>query len=143
MGTHLSLLVRKRPREGVPESASSQDGCSSPSLAASPPSSLSHLLLSLRYRSSSPSRAGSKVCRCVLEDERTRHIYGCHAHVYEAKDENKNHGVALAWRIDDSAAPLSTLSLLSLCRVANSSHKKVLVTTQNGEAVLLTYTAAL
>ncbi|CBZ29026.1 conserved hypothetical protein [Leishmania mexicana MHOM/GT/2001/U1103] len=143
MGTYLSLLVRKRPREDESDDRSSAAGCSASNAASLPPSSLSRLLLSLRYRCASPSRIGSEVCRCVSEDEATRRVYGCHAHVYETDTVDGSHGVALAWRVDEFASPLSALSLLSLCRVANSCRKKTLVTTTKGEAVVLAYTAAL
>ncbi|AYU81150.1 hypothetical protein CGC20_6105 [Leishmania donovani] len=143
MGTYLSLLVRKRPREDGSDDASSAAGCSASHAASLPPSSLSHLLRSLRYRCASPSRIGSEVCRSVAEDEATRRTYGCHAHVYETDTVDGSHGVALAWRVDEFASPLSALSLLSLCRVANSCRKKTLVTTPKGEAVVLAYAAAL
>ncbi|GET90958.1 hypothetical protein, conserved [Leishmania tarentolae] len=143
MGTYLSLLMRKRPREDAPDDASSAGGCNACDVASLPPSSLSRLLLNLRYSCASPSRIGLEVCRSITEDEATRLTYGCHAHVYEADTLDESHGVALAWRVDESASPLSALSLLSLCRVANSCRKKTLVTTPNGEAVVLAYTATL
>ncbi|KAG5472949.1 hypothetical protein LSCM4_02275 [Leishmania orientalis] len=142
MGTYLSFPLRKRRRKDSDDS-SSAESVSASEAASCPPSSLSRLLLSLRYRCASPSRAGSDVCRCIAEDVATRRTYGCHAHVYETSTADESHGVALAWRVDELVAPLSTLSLLSLCRVANSCRKKTLVTTPNGKAVVLTYTAAL
>ncbi|AIO00564.1 hypothetical protein LPMP_303420 [Leishmania panamensis] len=143
MGTYLSLLVHKRPRECVSSDSSIADDCSASDAAPFSPSSLSCLLLSLRYRCASPDRIGSEVCRYIAEDGAMRRTYGCHAHIYETDTADESHGVALAWRVDEFAAPLSALSLLSLCRVANSCRKKTLVTTPNGEAVVLAYTAVL
>ncbi|KAG5472568.1 hypothetical protein LSCM1_03972 [Leishmania martiniquensis] len=143
MGTRFSFLVRKRRRNAESGDSPPAEGLSASDEACFTPSSLSRLLLRLRYRCASPRRIGLDVCRCVAEDMATRRTYGCHAHVYETRTSDESHGVALVWRVDELADSLSTLSLLSLCRVANSCRKKTLVTTPNGQAVVLTYTAVL
>lgn len=139
MGNFLSIARLKRRRggdsDGEYEDAIEAD-------AADTSSALARLLRSLRYSCADPGVVGTAVCRSVADDETTRQTYGCHAHVYETATPDESHGVALAWCLD-AAAPMSTLSLLSLCRVANSCRKAALVTTKTGQAILLTYTATL
>lgn len=167
MGTVFSSFfsARKRPREsdesnggsanvdGVPE-VSSSAGASNTTIAttaaALSPSPFARHLRQLRYRHVSSSSSlnktvthvGAVVCRHVDEDAATQQTYGCHAHLYETATAGESHGVALAWCVT-AAAPLSTLSLLSLCRVANSCRKKTLLTSPQGDALILTYTATL
>ncbi|KPA83491.1 putative mitochondrial hypothetical protein [Leptomonas pyrrhocoris] len=106
------------------------------------PSLLAKHLCRLRYRCTSSEKVGSLVCRHVAEDATTRQTYGCHAHLYETVTAEESHGVALAWCVDE-ADPISALSLLSLCRVANSCRKTTLLTSPLGDALILTYTATL
>lgn len=152
MGTSLSLLFwsRKRSREtrddeGGSTAVSSDDviDARAHSVDAFPPSSsFADHLRSLRYCCTCLGTAGTVVCRHVADDVATQQTYGCHAHLYETLTAGESHGVALAWCVD-SAAPISTLSLLSLCRVANSCRKKTLLTSPKGNALILTYTATL
>ncbi|KAK7195386.1 hypothetical protein NESM_000465500 [Novymonas esmeraldas] len=148
MGSYLARAGRKRARDAdlsaTSAAAGDDDDGSSGGTDTPPSSALSRLLLGLRYRGAAPCRVGSAVCRCVAEDDATRRAYGCHAHVYETESAEESHGVALVWCLDGAAAaPLSALSLLSLCRVANSCRKMTLLTAVTGQAVVLTYTAAL
>jgi hypothetical protein len=106
------------------------------------PSMRAKHLRHLRYRCCSTEKIDTVVCRYVAEDTATQLGYGCHAHLYETSTADESHGVALAWCVEETA-PLSTLSLLSLCRVANSCRKKTLLTSLHGEALILTYTATI
>lgn len=163
MGTVLSSLFgsRKRSREAddevncrrtddaptAPVDATSSGGA--PQAVAtgariddSPDTPRSAHLRRLRYRCAPAEAVGRAVCRHIAADTTTQRTYGCHAHLYETDTAAESHGVALAWCVE-AAAPLSPLALLSLCRVANSCRKKTLVTSAQGEALILTYTATL
>ncbi|KPI84797.1 hypothetical protein ABL78_6147 [Leptomonas seymouri] len=157
MGTTLSswLFMRRRPRDSSDDgdeeaSTSPEDSCASRTQDADGaayfadhfPSPLSRHLCSLRYRRTSADKVNSIVCRYVAEDMTTQQTYGCHAHLYETASPDESHGAALAWCVEEGA-PISALSLLSLCRVANSCRKKTLLTSLHGEALILTYTATL
>lgn len=135
----MQFFKRSRP---IPERDEESNPSISDSSVMGGTSTISHLadqLLKLRYRFTTTHQSGDVVCRFVRDDAATQRSYGCHAHVYETVSPDSSHGTALVWRLDPTS-PLSSLSLLSLCRVANTCRKSVLLATPNEEALLLTYT---
>lgn len=126
---------QKRPRDSSVSSSSSSS--SSPLRLAKRESSS---LLALRYVRGG--QAGSRAFHSVVKGESVAESYGCHYHLYDTESPDAAHGVALGWSL--SQASLSAFSLMTLCRVANSCHKKLaLLDEEAGTGVLLKYTANL
>lgn len=84
----------------------------------------------------------SPLCRCAVSGPYVEEVYGCHAHLYPTESPADSHGNAFAWSV--TRTPLSTLSLLSLCRLGNSCRKNVaVVSEEHSTCLVLSYEAEL
>lgn len=105
-----------------------------------PSTALQRLILALCWCPNGPKGVmGERIGKCVMEGGEVEARYGCHAHLYDTVSPDESHGTALIWSLSRSS--LNALSLLTLCRVGNSTRKKVILVDEKEHiGVVLHYT---